>query len=59
MCRYEQMMGFLWLFDLTFLKVHHRDEKCTDNIYLHQQEKEETSTTRSSAWTPLCLHVAA
>ena len=40
------MMGFLWFLDLTFLKVHHKDEKCTENICLHPHKNEDTGTAR-------------
>ena len=39
-------MGFLWFLDLTFLKVHHKDEKCTENICLHPPKNEDMGTPR-------------
>lgn len=40
-------MGFLWVLDLTFLKVHHKDEKCADSICLHPRKNEDTGTARA------------
>lgn len=37
-------MGFLWFLDLTFLKVHHKDERCTENICLHPHKNEDPGT---------------
>lgn len=34
-------MGLLCFWGLTFLKVHHKDEKGTENVYLHHQESED------------------
>lgn len=48
MCQCEQTMGFLWFLDLTFLKVHHKDEKCTENIRLHQTRERGNEHTLQS-----------